>query len=114
MSHILVNDKVRFGRPNGEKTVGIVEKINRKAVKVRTLEDRGTRTAAGQIWRVSPMLIEVIERNGKPVSIMPTKAASPSSGAGSIVERAMSKLTTQEIKALSDYFRQGYIDSRLF
>lgn len=43
---------VFFGRPNGEKTKGTVEKMNLKSAKVRTSESRGVRTTAGAIWTV--------------------------------------------------------------
>lgn len=43
---------VFFGRPNGEKTRGVVEKMNLKSAKVRTSENRGDRTFAGAIWTV--------------------------------------------------------------
>lgn len=46
--------KVRFGRPNGEKTEGIITKINPKSLKVRTLESRGRtgRSITGTVWKV--------------------------------------------------------------
>ncbi len=46
--------KVSFGRPNGEKTEGIIVKINPKSLKVRTLESRGRtgRSVQGTVWKV--------------------------------------------------------------
>ncbi len=46
--------KVSFGRPNGEKTEGIITKINPKSLKVRTLESRGRagRSVQGTVWKV--------------------------------------------------------------
>lgn len=51
-----VGDKVRFGRVNGEQTLGVIVKILRKNVKVRQLEARGT-YGAGTVWTVSPTLV---------------------------------------------------------
>jgi len=57
--------KVRFGRPNGEKTEGIIIKINPKSLKVETLENRGRtgRSITGTVWKVpkSERFVEVIE-----------------------------------------------------
>ena len=39
-----VGDKVMFGRPNGEQTLGRIEKVNQKTYKIKTLESRGTRS----------------------------------------------------------------------
>jgi hypothetical protein len=51
---------VVFGRPNGEKTRGVVRRISAKSVAVETVEARGTngRSAPGQKWRVHPSLIQ--------------------------------------------------------
>lgn len=51
---IKVGQKVFFGRPNGEKTLGTVIKINRAKCKVRQEEERGmyrTRNV-GTVWTV--------------------------------------------------------------
>lgn len=63
------NDIVLFGQPNGEKTRGQVVKINRKKIKVKTLEARGKRRKrpAGVIWNVPPSLCELLERKGEKV-----------------------------------------------
>ena len=62
MSNFSVGQTIVFGRPNGEKTLAKVVKVNRKSIKVETLEARGT-TARGQapkrIWNVSPSLCSV-------------------------------------------------------
>lgn len=57
-------DRVYFGRPNGEKTLGTVERVNERfgrviSYGVRQLEERGvTRVrAAGAYWRVHPTLV---------------------------------------------------------
>lgn len=51
-------DQVVFGRPNGEQTLGEVVKVNRKNLKVKQLEERGSRRvrSAGTIWTVHPSL----------------------------------------------------------
>ena len=57
--------KVRFGRANGEKTIGEVIKVNQKSVKVKTHEARGIngRSASGEVWRVAkhPSVLEIVE-----------------------------------------------------
>lgn len=104
MSGFNVGDTVRFGRPNGEKTLGKVVKVNRKSLKVEILESRGSRSQAGQVWRVHPSLCEHAEDTRGPF-------VSPRDNT---VDRALRKLTSQEIKALASHFRQGYVDSSLF
>lgn len=47
-----IGDKVCFGRPNGEKTLGVIEKLNGAKAKVKTLEVRGSRDSAGESWSV--------------------------------------------------------------
>ena len=48
---------VLFGRPNGEKTLGVIVKLNDKKAKVKTLEGRGVRNQAGVVWAVPYSLI---------------------------------------------------------
>lgn len=57
-----IGDEVSFGRPNGEKTLGKIVKVNRKSLKVETLESRGVngRVPAGKVWRVHPSLCEKV------------------------------------------------------
>lgn len=52
--------KVRFGRSNGEKTLGEIVKLNGTKAKVKTLEDRGhsERHFVGQEWGVPYTLME--------------------------------------------------------
>jgi len=50
--------RVIFGRPNGEKTLGEVVKINPKRIKIRTLEDRGQRSVEGSVWSAPAALLE--------------------------------------------------------
>jgi len=54
-----INDKVYFGRLNGEKTFGEITKVNRKTYKVRTLESRGTKRdyAVGTVWTVPHSMV---------------------------------------------------------
>lgn len=64
MTHYEIGMKVRFGRPNGEKTVGEIIKVNNKTVKVKTTEARGRngRSPVGAVWKIpkSPLLLEII------------------------------------------------------
>jgi hypothetical protein len=53
-----VGQKVHFGRPNGEKTLGEIIKLNPSKARIRTLEDRGSRSVAGVIWTVPYSLIK--------------------------------------------------------
>jgi len=59
-----VGDHVEFGRKNGEKTLGEVVKVNRKTVKVKTLEGRGTQRsyAVGTVWTVPKTLAVKVDR----------------------------------------------------
>ena len=49
--------RVRFGNPNGEKTVGEIVKLNPKNAKIKTLEKRGNRNYSGETWNVSYSLL---------------------------------------------------------
>jgi len=55
-STLQVGQKVRFGRGNGEQTLGEIVKVNLKRLKVKILEDRGSRSQAGTVWSVPPSL----------------------------------------------------------
>lgn len=44
--------RVYFGRPNGNKTLGEVTKLNAVMAKVKLLEDRGDNAHIGEIWSV--------------------------------------------------------------
>ena len=123
-----VNDKVMFGRPTGEQTLGVVEKVNRKSLKIRTLEDRG-RGRAGQVWTVGPSLCRLVERPDTAAKWHPRgpsdepsqfhvapeparrRDAPPDSGR---VARALQKLTPEERELLAAHFRVGYISTRNF
>jgi len=56
-----VGMQVVFGRGRGEKTLGIVVKLNDKKAKVKTLENRGSRSQAGSEWGVPYSLMEPAE-----------------------------------------------------
>lgn len=54
--------KVRFGRRRGEKTLGKIIKMNPKAAKVETLEERGySNRPVGQVWTVPYSLMTPAE-----------------------------------------------------
>lgn len=57
-------DVVVFGRPNGEKTVGTIVRVNAKTYTIETLEARGRngRSAAGKKWRVAKSLVRLRDR----------------------------------------------------
>ena len=65
-----VGMKVYFGRPNGEKTLGEIVKINTRNFKVRTLESRGQyrHHSQGGVWTVPPSLCKPAEE-GRPAHI---------------------------------------------
>lgn len=58
MTNFQIGQQVLFGRPNGEKTLGEVVKINRKSIKVKQLEQRGTmrQHRIGTLWTVGKTL----------------------------------------------------------
>jgi hypothetical protein len=58
-SGLRVGAKVEFGRENGEKTTGIIKKLNRKTALVETIEARG-RHPVGTKFRVAPALLTVL------------------------------------------------------
>ena len=60
-----VGQKVIFGRTNGEKTLGKIEKLNHLKAKVKTLEDRGRDHLAGEVWSV-PSMITPADKDGNP------------------------------------------------
>ena len=67
--------KVIFGRPNGEKTLGEVVKINDKKAKVKILEDRGQRSQAGVVWGVPYSMMEPV--NDQAVASVQTTKPEP-------------------------------------
>ena len=61
-----VGDKVSFGRPNGEKTVGTIVKVNAKSLTIKQEGERGVgrvRTE-GTMWRVHPSLVTKVTSAG--------------------------------------------------
>lgn len=80
-----VGMKVSFGRPNGEKTIGIVKKVNTKTVKIEQTEIRGRQKihAIGSIWNVG--------KSAKLITIIPDDAVFPAT------RPAPSKRTDAEI-----------------
>jgi hypothetical protein len=61
-----VGMKVVFGRENGQKTLGIVRKMNPKKCKVEILEDRGRKSVKGQVWIVPYSLMSAVKTNVVP------------------------------------------------
>jgi len=55
-------DRVVFGRPYGEQTEGIVERVSLRSISVRTTEERGRLRVrdAGKKWRVHPSLVKKV------------------------------------------------------
>jgi hypothetical protein len=53
-----VGTQVLYGRPNGEKTLGEIIKVNQKTVKVKQLETRGVQKThrVGTVWTVPKTL----------------------------------------------------------
>lgn len=64
-----VGMKVVFGRENGEKTLGIVRKMNPKKCRVEILEDRGRKSVKGQIWMVPYQLMSPVKTNVVPKNL---------------------------------------------
>jgi hypothetical protein len=73
-----VGDKGYFGRNRGEKTYGEVTKVNRKTLKVRQLEARGTHKShsVGTLWTV-PKTLWTPEDQGKPAYAAPREPEAP-------------------------------------
>jgi len=71
ISDFHVGQKVVFGRGNGEQTGGTVMKVNRKKLKVRQDEARGSQKnhRVGTVWTVPPSLVRPVgeaPRNATP------------------------------------------------
>lgn len=64
MANVEVGDIIRFGSPQGERTLAEVTKVNKKRIKVRTLENRGVRKVRppGAIYSVDPRGCERVEK----------------------------------------------------
>lgn len=63
-----VGQEVIFGRPNGEQTRGVVVKVNRKSLKIRQTEERGSQRirSEGTIWLVHPSLVRAADETSIP------------------------------------------------
>lgn len=72
-----VGMKVFFGRPNGEKTLGIAVKLNPKKMKVQTLEDRGKNAAAGTVWNVPYTCVQPADDTATPAPAAPERRPVP-------------------------------------
>ena len=71
LTGIVIGSQVVFGRPNGEKTKGMVTKINPKSIKILPTEHRVGRCGQysninkiGTVWKVHPSMVSLI--GGKP------------------------------------------------
>jgi hypothetical protein len=77
MTTFKVGDKVRFGRDNGEQSLGEVVKVNRKSLKVKLLESRGRYKAhrVGGVWRCPPSLCTLVDgEGGEEAPLKPTRS----------------------------------------
>jgi len=87
-----VGEQVRFGRGNGEQTLGEIVKVNPKKLKVKQLEGRGTMKshAVGTIWTVPPSLCTKMNGAkapvGTPLIHIPPFTSRPTFAAGDRVE----------------------------
>ena len=73
-----VGMQVYFGRGNGEKTLAEVIRVNKKNLKVKTLEGRGTQRdyRVGSIWNVHPALCTPVQE-GRPSRVTRSTPAIP-------------------------------------
>ena len=76
MTTFKVGDKVRFGRDNGEQSLGEVVKVNRKSLKVKLLEPRGRYKAhrVGGVWRCPPSLCTLVDGETGEATAVPTRS----------------------------------------
>lgn len=100
-----IGDRVLFGRPNGEQSLGEVIKINSASVKVRLLENRGggRGSTTGSIWNVHKTLCRPVEAGEQPVPA--TAPAAPVAPPGGVLDRALAKLTVEERTAVAMFYR---------
>ncbi len=66
-SDFKVGMQVYFGRPNGQKTLAEITKLNPLRAKVKTLEVRGSQAEAGKPWSVPYSLLTPADSNAKPI-----------------------------------------------
>jgi hypothetical protein len=72
MMNLSIGQPVTFGRPNGEKTLGVILKVNPKTIAVMQTEDRGGHPL-GTKWRVAPSFVTPLT-----VATQPTPVTLPS------------------------------------
>lgn len=74
-----VGDRVRFGRPTGEQTLGTVLKVNRASLKVQTDEGRGNGrgSAVGATWKVAVSLCRLADSPHPAAQEPPLAAPTP-------------------------------------
>lgn len=104
-----IGDRVLFGRPNGEQSLGEVMKINSKSVKVRLLENRGDGRGStpGSVWNVAKGLCRPVESGAGSASATP--AAAPVVAPGGVLDRALAKLTGEERAAVAMFYRSRIV-----
>lgn len=77
MTDFKKDQQVRFGRNNGQQTLGVIVKVNRKTVKVRQLEARGVHKnhPVGSVWKVPKSLCTLVKgaESAKIVAPKPTR-----------------------------------------
>ena len=70
MQEYKIGMSVSFGRPNGEKTVGKIVKVNPKKLKIEQTEVRGSRKthAVGTVWTVPKdhRFVTILEEGSTP------------------------------------------------
>jgi len=59
-----IGDRVIFGRPSGEQTIGRVTKVNPKTVKVAIETARGSRSVQGAVWKVHKTCARLVDESG--------------------------------------------------
>ena len=76
---LTVGTKVTFGRPNGEKTLGTIVKVNPTKYKVRQDEERGSTRirAAGVVWGVPFSMVTPVGINAVPVTMTMASSKRP-------------------------------------
>ena len=97
-----IGDRVLFGRPNGEQSLGEVIKGNLKCVKVRLLESRGDGrgSVSGSVWSVDKSFCRHANTG---------EQSAPVTVSESVLERALAKLTHEERTAVAMFYRSRTI-----
>lgn len=106
--------QVTFGRPNGEKTMAVVEKLNPSKAKLRTLEGRGHREQIGQIWHVPYSLIYPAD-GASPINLQPVnmKALALAEVKG-VINQFVSKYGAEALlEAIPAHLLAGATDGKL-